>query len=37
MKSESFLILHLGSNTTTTFKVQKGSKDIKIDRVTSVV
>ncbi len=35
MKSESFLILHIDSNATTTFKAQKGSKDIiKIVHVT---
>ncbi len=38
MKSESFLTLHIDSNTTDTFKAQKDSKDIvKIVHVTSVV
>ncbi len=38
MKSESFQTLYIGSNVTTPFKVQKGSKDIiKIVHVTSVV
>ncbi len=39
MKSNSFLTLHcIDSNTTDTFKAQKGSKDIgKIVHVTSVV